>query len=110
MVNFLREKTITVVINGYGVDALVAEGVSASIWDSVTPTQSNTSASATVPFQINVVNTELQTSYVTYTVGAAASSLHVGWLNGGANSTKKMIIETMGVYLGTYVPTLGNLR
>jgi hypothetical protein len=108
MVNFLKGKTITVVINGYGVDALVGDAVFASVWDSVTPTEANRAAFSTN--FIDVTNTGLQTAYVTYTVGAAATSLDVGWLNGGNNPNKLMIIETMAVYLGQYVPTLGNLR
>jgi len=110
MVNFLRGKTITVVLNGYGVDALIADGIVAAVWDSVVPTQANSSATASVSNQINVANFNLQTGRVTYTVGAGATSLHVGWITGGDNPLKKAIIETMAVYLGEYRPTIGNLR
>jgi hypothetical protein len=74
------------------------------------PTQANASAAASIQNVINAANFNLQTGRVTYTVGAGATSLHVGWFSGGPNPNKKAIIETMAVYLGEYRPTLGNLK
>jgi hypothetical protein len=108
MIEFLEEKTITVVINGYGVDALLGDNVAAQIWNNVTPGANNASAASTNP--INPANFNLQTSYVTYKITAGSTELHVGWRNGGNNSNKLMVIETMAVYLGEYTPILGNIR
>lgn len=107
MVTFLRGKTITLVMFGYSGTATVADGMIATVWDSISAAF-GTGAVGSV--EIDVSSTALQVAYVTVTVGASASSLGVGFQVGGANNTKTVLLETMAVYLGQIRPQGMSIR
>lgn len=106
LVTYLRSKTITLAIFGYAGTAATSDALKATVWDSVSPAAGNGTQGTT----ITVNSTALQLSYVTITVGASASALHVGFYVGGLNNGQTFILETMGVYLGKLNPQGMSIR
>ena len=98
MVSFLIGKTITLAMSGYTSVGASTEAFSAVLWDSVTPTNANVTATGT---NITTPSTgELKTAYLTYTVPAVTTSLAIGVYAGGGASTATVSIETMSLQLG----------
>ena len=105
---FLAGKTVTLLLSGYGVDATVADGLRAAIWVDVVPAGvSNTSAIAgttTGTGTLNVLDTAIGRSIVTYTFPSSLTSIKVGFVVGGSNTGKKANIEVMKIMLGEITP------
>lgn len=109
LVTFLQSKTITFSISGEGDgSAASSDGLTARIWEDVTPSSSNQAAASAN--SINVASQSLQTAYVSYTVGASATSLHFGFQVGGSNNSDTVVIELMALLLGTQLPTITPFR
>ena len=101
LVTFLRGKTVTFAIAGYGGTATVADALKAVVWNNISAAYATGNASTTT---IDVSSTELQICYVTVTVDVAATALYLGLTVGGSNSTKTVLIEAAALYLGTIKP------
>jgi len=103
LTSFLRGKTVTLCIVGYGETADVNYHLVGKIWEDVVPDIANSSFSFSC---FNVANTQLQSGSGTYTIGADTTDLYVGWSTGGANPNKTVIIEAMHLLLGKQSPIL----
>jgi hypothetical protein len=107
LVTFLQSKTITFTALGYG-SAGGTELLRLAIWDSVaSPTDLNASAASA---GISSGTANLQTSFVTYTVGTAATSLKIGFWAGGNANGQSVYVESGQLLLGTSTPTSSGLH
>jgi len=105
LVTFLRGKTVTLIAMGYASVGGSGEIQRLKAWDSVSPTASNATTTSSGGIVVSSSgNTNLQLDYVTFTVGASATSLAVGFGAGGGASSQTVNIETMKLVLGTIVP------
>lgn len=110
LVTFLQGKTVTFVATGYG-DIVGSEELRALVWDSVAvPSNVNATASAVSPATIAVLNVALQTTYVTLTVGVAATSLAVGFGAGGSAAGRVVTIESLRLVLGEIKPSAAGFK
>jgi hypothetical protein len=92
---------------GYG-SAGGTELLRLAIWDSIaSPTDLNASASST---GISSGTANLQTSFVTYTVGVAATSLKIGFWAGGNATGESVYVESGQLLLGISTPTSSGLH
>jgi hypothetical protein len=107
MLTFLKGKTITLMAVGYASAGTATDSFQVVVWDSVSPSATNSTQSAVAPNVIAVPGTgDLEITYLTYTVGAAATSFSVGVLNGGsAAGATTATIESMQLVLGTIKPS-----
>lgn len=105
---FLAGKTVTLLLSGYGIDATTSDGLRAAIWVDVVPAGlSNATAvsgGTTTTGALNVLDTEIGRSIVTYTFPDTVTSVKVGFLVGGVNTGKKVNIEVMKMMLGEITP------
>jgi hypothetical protein len=107
LVTFLQGKTITLSALGYG-SAGGTELLRLAIWDSIaSPTDLNASASST---GISSGTANLQTSFVTYTVGVSATSLKIGFWAGGNATGESVYVESGQLLLGIATPTSTGLH
>jgi hypothetical protein len=107
LVTFLQGKKITFSALGYG-SAGGTELLRLAIWDSVaSPTYLNATTSSA---GISSGTANLQTSYLTYTVGVAATSLKIGFWAGGNANGESVYIESGQLLLGTATPTSTGLH
>ena len=102
LVAFLQGKTVTLIATGYPSTTAAGDTVATVAWDSVVPNATNYTSVSTVG--IATPSSTLQTSYITFTVGAAASSLAVGVRTGGSAAAAVVDIETMTLVLGEIKP------
>jgi hypothetical protein len=107
MLTFLKGKTITLMAVGYASAGTATDVFQAAVWDSVSPSAANVTQSATAPNIIGVPGSgDLEITYLTYTVGAAATSFSVGFYNqGSAAGGTTATIESMQLVLGTIKPS-----
>ena len=107
MLTFLKGKTITLMAVGYASAGTATDYFHAAVWDSVSPSAANVTQQATVPNVIGVPGSgDLEITYLTYTVGAAATSFSVGFYNqGSAVAATTATIESMQLVLGTIKPS-----
>jgi hypothetical protein len=103
LVAFLQGKTVTLIATGYSSTTAAGETVATVAWDSVVPNATNYTSVSTAG--IATPSSTLQTTYITFTVGAAASSLAVGVRTGGGAAAANVDIETMTLVLGKIKPT-----
>ena len=99
--DWLEGKKVTIVVMGWGDSTGGATALKAAVWEDVTPTGSNQTASGG---SISTSNENLQTAYVTHTIGSGLTSLHFGIRAGGVASTPDVKIEAFSVYLGEIKP------
>ena len=99
LVTFLRDKQITAAAFSYAsiTTSPGTEVLSMRIWDSVTP--GTTNQSATVNLASND-SSDLVPGYLNYTVGAAATSLYIGFRAGGSGNGTAVAIESLKLVLG----------
>lgn len=105
LVKFLQGRTVTFAISGYKGTTTVNDELFACIWDNVSPTNANATASQV---GINVSNADLQVSYVTATIGASSTALYLGFKEGG--QAGNVIVETAALFLGTIKPSIMSIR
>jgi len=107
LVTFLQGKTITLTALAYGSGG-ASETLRIAIWDSVaSPTATNATAQAS---GLSSGSANLQVSYKTYTVGAAATSLKIGFWAGGNAPGDSVYVESAQLLLGTSTPTSSGLH
>lgn len=99
LVTFLKGKQITAAAFSYASipTSPGTEVLSMRIWDSVTPGTSN--QSATVNLSSNAGG-DLIPGYLNYTVGAASTSLYIGFRAGASGSGTAVAIESLKLVLG----------
>jgi hypothetical protein len=102
LVAFLQGKTVTLIATGYSSTTAAGDTVATAAWDSVVPNATNYTSVSTVG--IATPSSTLQTTYITFTVGAAATSLAVGIRTGGSAAAAVVDIETMTLVLGEIKP------
>jgi hypothetical protein len=110
LLNFLKGKTVTLVAMGYASTYVgTGEILKIAVWDSV---GSPTAANSTVSADCVLISTsaELQVGYITLTVGAAATSLKLGFFAGGDAATETVSIETMKLVMGEIKPQTSGLN
>jgi hypothetical protein len=110
LLNFLKGKTVTLVAMGYASTYVgTGETMRIAVWDSV---GSPTAANSTVSADCVLISTsaELQVGYITLTVGAAATSLKLGFFAGGDAATETVSIETMKLVMGEIKPQTSGLN
>lgn len=99
LVTFLKGKQITAAAFSYASipTSPGTEVLSMRIWDSVTPGTSN--QSATVNLASNAGG-DLVPGYLNYTVGAASTSLYIGFRAGASGTGTAVAIESLKLVLG----------
>lgn len=95
---FLAGRVVTLIATGYGSSGL--ESFYPAYWSSVgSPAYANTTG-ANSATAIQVASTALQTTYYSFTVPLAPSSLNVGFVAGGSAATSTVTIESWRLVLG----------
>lgn len=105
LVKFLQGRTVTFAISGYKGTTTVNDELFACIWDNVSPTNANATASTA---GIDVSNADLHVSYVTATIGASSTAIYLGFKQGG--QAGNVIVETAALFLGTLKPSIMSIR
>ena len=103
MLTFLLGKKVTFAITGFFATPTSGDAMRAAIWQDVTPTGLNQTHES---IGISSTITALTTSYITFTIGASATSLYVGvGIDDGA-SFAVFNLETAQLLLGEIKPEL----
>lgn len=105
LTKFLEGKTVTLVMTGYGTAAAGQTGVSAALWENITPTYANNKAASASSALIDTSSADLKLSYAVFGIGTGLTSLHVGIRAGGVAPTGNLYIESMALYVGEILPT-----
>jgi len=108
IIPILREKPVTLTIGGYGTGS-VSDGVTARIWENVTPSFTNASTGV-LSGTLDVSDANLQVASTTVTIAAGTTTLYVGLRVGGLNASSTAVIETMTLYVGEIAPATPNLH
>ena len=101
LLNYLKGKTVTLMAMGYASTyGGTGESLSLAAWDSIgVPSAANSTAAVGC---VNIsTSDELQMGYVTLTIGAAATSLKLGFFAGGDAVGQTVSIELMKLVMGT---------
>ena len=95
--DFFEGKTVTWSLLGFGDVTASPTAGSTAVWEDVTPTFANTTATGT---GITSNAAELQQGTMTHTIGVSLTSLHFGFVMGGLAGSKPLVFETMSLQLG----------
>lgn len=110
LLNFLKGKKVTLVAMGYASTYVgTGESLSLAAWDSIgVPSAANSTAAVGC---VNIsTSDELQMGYVTFTIGAGATSLNLGFFAGGDAATQTVSIESMKLVMGEIKPETSGLN
>lgn len=110
LLNFLKGKKVTLVAMGYASTYVgTGETLSLAAWDSVgSPSAANSTAAALC---VSISTSDaLQIGYVTFTIGAGATSLNLGFFAGGDAATQTVSIESMRLVMGEIKPETAGLN
>ncbi len=99
--DFFEGKTVTWSLLGFGDVTATPTAGSTAVWEDVTPTQANTTATGT---GITSNQAQLQQGTITHTIGTSLTSLHFGFVMGGLAGSKPLVFETMSLQLGEIKP------
>jgi len=111
LVQYLQGKTVTLVAWGYQSVAGGGEYFRVAAWDSVgSPAFGNQTADGPGVIVVSSGgNSNLQCAYVSFTVGASATSLAIGFAAGGGSAGATVSIESMRLLLGYQLPDSAGL-
>ena len=95
--DFLEGKTVTWSLLGFGDVTANPTAGNTAVWESVTPTFSNPTASGT---GLTTNQAQLQQGTLTHTIGTSLTSLHFGFKIGGITGAPPLVFEAMSLQLG----------
>lgn len=102
MVQALRGKEVTLAIGAHWLSSGAAERIAPAVWEDVSAGPST--APTYTATGISRATTAYGVVYVTFTVGASASSLSIGTRTGGSASGAQYQLERLALFRGKSVP------